>query len=378
MAPKGKSSQGREGGQNTRAVAAGGGQNTRVVAAGGGQNTRPVAAGGGQTSSRGGGQTSRPVASRVRTYVGQRPPLTTSGVGASSHSSNPSVTQSTTQSHATRPLSQQTPTPQPHHQPQPPSPPPSLYRNMMRITKFNRHNRRLSRAISRIFRRKFDGPYYSWKVTPVDKRERYFRAFVREFNWDIGITALLRAGILVITKKRMKGIVTQVKKTGVQPTWVGNTLWTEMQQYWKTVDAIERSNPYGLGSLAETLHKGKRKDSYASSSSTITIVELQDQLRRKISDQDSENVRRDAEHRTSQARIASLEKLILFLKEKDPDLVAFMSSSPLLQPAVIIPPGTQTDTLPTTTEAAIQPNGLAPTETTPASTISNTASNPMN
>ncbi|CAH8278905.1 unnamed protein product [Arabidopsis lyrata] len=311
----------------------------RVVAAGGGQNTRAVAAGGGETSrlvAAGGGETSRPVASRVRTYVGQRPPVTTSGVGASSHSSNPSATQSATHSHATRPLqyhsrhtpplSQQTPPPQPQHQPQPPSPPQPLPEHDVN---------------------------HEW-----------------EFNWDIGITAMFREGILVIAKKRMKGIVSQVKKTGVQPTWIRNTLWAEMQHFWKTTDAIERSenasqcrnsdrgglgvhkhlvddqgNPYGLGSLVETLHKGKRKESYASSSSTVTVVELQEQLRRKISDQDAENARRDAEHRTSQARIASLEKLILFMKEKDPDLVAFMSSSPLLQPAVFIPPITQTDTL---------------------------------
>ncbi|CAL9224590.1 unnamed protein product, partial [Arabidopsis halleri] len=59
----------------------------------------------------------------------------------------------------------------------------------------------------------------------------------------------------------------------------------------------DQGNPYGLGSLVETLHKGKRKESYASSSSTVTVVELQEQLRRKISDQDAENARRDAEHR---------------------------------------------------------------------------------
>ncbi|KAG7536910.1 hypothetical protein ISN44_As13g008330 [Arabidopsis suecica] len=111
----------------------------------------------------------------------------------------------------------------------------------------------------------------------------------------------------------------------------------------------DQGNPYGLGSLVETLHKGKRKESYASSSSTVTVVELQEQLRRKISDQDAENARRDEEHRKSQARIASLEKLILFMKDKDPDLAAFMSTSPLLEPEVIIQPTTTTTTLPATT-----------------------------
>ncbi|KAG7588624.1 putative transposase Ptta/En/Spm plant [Arabidopsis suecica] len=136
----------------------------------------------------------------------------------------------------------------------------------------------------------------------------------------------------------------------------------------------DQGNPYGLESLVETLHKGKRKESYTSSSSTVTIVELQDQLRRNISDQDAENARCDAEHLKSQARIASLEKLILFMKDKDPDLATFMSSSPLLEPELIIPPITTTVILPDTTAAAIQPAGLTP-GTTPTSPLSNTASN---
>ncbi|KAG7583635.1 hypothetical protein ISN44_As08g031500, partial [Arabidopsis suecica] len=68
----------------------------------------------------------------------------------------------------------------------------------------------------------------------------------------------------------------------------------------------------------------------------------------------------------------------VFMKDKDPDLAAFMSSSPLQQPPVIIPPSTQTGTLPTTlpdtTAAAVQLAGLT-TGTTPTSPLSNTASN---
>ncbi|EFH48709.1 predicted protein [Arabidopsis lyrata subsp. lyrata] len=58
MAPKGKSSRGRGGGQNTRATAAGGDHNSRAVAADPVESTRPAAAGGGETSRRGGGETS--------------------------------------------------------------------------------------------------------------------------------------------------------------------------------------------------------------------------------------------------------------------------------------------------------------------------------
>ncbi|KAG7543242.1 Reverse transcriptase RNA-dependent DNA polymerase [Arabidopsis thaliana x Arabidopsis arenosa] len=488
MAPKGKSSRGRGGGQNTRATAAGGGQNSRAAAADPVENTRPAAAGGGetsrhgggetssrgghqtssrgggqtsshgghQTSSRGGGQTSsrggvnRPVASRPRTYVGQRPPLTTSGVGTSSHSSNPSAIQSATQSHATHPLDDANLHGLPKQQNQlhgeeeddeENADPAGDYEDMLdrllalpgrenlpllsrhpisgvKTLWFNRHKGVLSRAISTIFRRKFDGPYYSWKVTPINIQERYFRTFARQFNWDSGITGLVKAGFPVIAKKRMKGIVSQRSENasqcrnsdrgglGVHKHLAGQKSFIQVHQemeeelgrpvslgevfmrthtradrsfvdqkseqvaeaYRKTLverlaeleeedqDTTEISsehsqhprelsidemndiflkcthtddqgNPYGLGSLVETLHKGKRKESYASSSSTVTVVELQEQLRRKISDQDAENARRDAEHRTSQARIASLEKLILFMKDKDPDLAAFIDGN---------------------------------------------------
>ncbi|XP_010474198.1 PREDICTED: uncharacterized protein LOC104753678 [Camelina sativa] len=106
---------------------------------------------------------------------------------------------------------------------------------------FNRHKGRLSRAIATIFRRKFDGPYYSWKVTPIPIQERYFKTFARKFRWDFGITDLVKEGFLNIAKKRMKGIVSQAKRRGVQPSWIRDTLWAEMWEYWDTHDAIEKS-----------------------------------------------------------------------------------------------------------------------------------------
>jgi len=76
-----------------------------------------------------------------------------------------------------------------------------------------------------------------------------------------------------------------------------------------------KGNPFGLGSLLETLNKRKRKESYASSS-TSTVAQLQEQLQLKISEQEEQNAKLDEEHRQSQSRIASLEKLVLFMKEK--------------------------------------------------------------
>ncbi|CAD5324542.1 unnamed protein product [Arabidopsis thaliana] len=101
---------------------------------------------------------------------------------------------------------------------------------------FNRHKGKLSRVIAGIFWRKFDGPYFSWKVTPIHIQERYFRNFA-----DSGITELVKEGFLVIAKNRMKGIVSQAKKSGSQPPWIRDKLWGRMWEHWNTEDAIEQS-----------------------------------------------------------------------------------------------------------------------------------------
>ncbi|KFK24257.1 hypothetical protein AALP_AAs40498U000100 [Arabis alpina] len=76
---------------------------------------------------------------------------------------------------------------------------------------FTRNNGILTRCIAGIFRRKFDIPYYSWGVTPIVKQELYFRTFA-------------------------------VKRKGVRPIWIGTKLWAHMCNYWKTLEAITKSN----------------------------------------------------------------------------------------------------------------------------------------
>ncbi|XP_010451533.1 PREDICTED: uncharacterized protein LOC104733668 [Camelina sativa] len=267
---------------------------------------------------------------------------------------------------------------------------------------FNRHKGKLSRAIAGFFRRNFDGPYYSWKVTPLPIQERYFRAFARKYNWDIGSTNLVKEGFLKIVKKRMKGnntpyaieksenasqcrnsthgglgvhkhlagqksfvqahqemeeelgrhvsLVKVFLKTHTRPdgSFVDQKAKQVAETYEKTIeerqsetdedgpDSSENSthrnlslderneislqcthtdnngNLFELGSLVETLKKRKKTKSYASASPS-TLVELQDQLRCKISEHETENARRDQEHQESQAE---MKKLFLFMIEK--------------------------------------------------------------
>lgn len=52
----------------------------------------------------------------------------------------------------------------------------------------------------------------------------------------------MKEGFLKIAKKRMKGIVSQVKTSGERPPWIGSVLWEQMCAHWATPEAIERSN----------------------------------------------------------------------------------------------------------------------------------------
>ncbi|XP_010463410.1 PREDICTED: uncharacterized protein LOC104744082 [Camelina sativa] len=285
----------------------------------------------------------------------------------------------------------------------------------------------------------------------------------------------------------MKGIVSQAKRSGVQPPWIGENLWPLMLEHWNTPDAIEKSenasqcrnsdrgglgvhkhlagqksfvqihqemeeelghlmslvevflkthtrpdgtvvdqkakqvaetyeriieerqaeteedgpdgsessthhnlslderneiflqcthtdhkgNPFGLGSLVETLKKRKMTDSYASASPS-TIGELQDQLWRKISEHEAENARRDQEHRESQSE---LKRLFLFMKEKNPEIEAFMVSPPESSTPATTHPAIAPATNAQPTDGGTTP-GTTPTSSPAANSLSsNTASN---
>ncbi|XP_023632622.1 uncharacterized protein LOC111828576 isoform X2 [Capsella rubella] len=114
----------------------------------------------------------------------------------------------------------------------------------------------------------------------------------------------------------------------------------------------EKGNPFGLGSLVETLKKGKRKQAYESSSSS-TVLELQEQLRRNMAHHEAENARREEEHRQTQMQF---QKLFLYMKGKDPEFASFLVSSPTV-------PATTADTTPAATgQPATAPATVTSTE----------------
>ncbi|VVA98949.1 unnamed protein product [Arabis nemorensis] len=116
-----------------------------------------------------------------------------------------------------------------------------------------------------------------------------------------------------------------------------------------------------MGQMSEMVSKGKRKESYASSSTTA-LLEIQEKLKsacRKIAEQDADNARRDEEHRQSQSRISEMEKLIAFMKNIYPRLAAFMSQSLVLDSSPGITPITVPATIqPSATGSTLPPNPI--------------------
>ncbi|KFK31522.1 hypothetical protein AALP_AA6G123600 [Arabis alpina] len=150
----------------------------------------------------------------------------------------------------------------------------------------------------------------------------------RKYNWDIGITELVRANFNMIATKRMRGIC---------------------------IEFDQKGNPFGIGGLSQTFNKGNRKVQYATSSSAaVDLEELQEEMksaRQKIAEhdeeirrrdeenkkrdeenqkRDEENRRRDAELlelRQSHSRVSEMEKLLSFLKKDDPRIAAYLDAA---------------------------------------------------
>ncbi|KFK41180.1 hypothetical protein AALP_AA2G096200 [Arabis alpina] len=265
----------------------------------------------------------------------------------------------------------------------------SLYIIYLHFTSMFDHvydKEKLTCVMAEIFCHKFDGAFFRWTETPIDKQERYFRTFVvivyfnvwRMYNWDIGITELVRAHFNTIATKRMRGIVSQAKKMGVKRdctmtsnccnsnqmeelgrpvSWgeeVAETYEIALQEVMdQDGDAPDNSDdyenstqrnlavaqkneiflkfdpkgsPYEMGQLTHQLEKGigKRKINNAESS-TSSLLEIHYELksaRYKIAQQDKDYKRRDAENlslstelKSSESRIAILKKMVtLFTK----------------------------------------------------------------
>ncbi|CAE5974181.1 unnamed protein product [Arabidopsis arenosa] len=245
----------------------------------------------------------------------------------------------------------------------------------------------LVRKITKVWTNKFDAPFYSFTLVPVDRRERYFLEFAKTHHWDPLIPGTVQYYFEDICQRRMKdmeellgravshgevSIKTHTRPDGMYVDQKAEKIATTYQQnvelrlseleadaspvsdgesrprelttedyttiFLQSTEMDSRGNPYGIGSLKETL--GKRKRYGQSSSSSSSFLDLQEQLKeaqRKIEEQAAYNERRDSEdaaRKAEQTRAAAEQKdklkhlslLEKYLRQTDPHFLDFMAT----------------------------------------------------
>ncbi|KAG7543202.1 putative transposase Ptta/En/Spm plant [Arabidopsis thaliana x Arabidopsis arenosa] len=90
-----------------------------------------------------------------------------------------------------------------------------------------------------------------WKCVPRDRQERYFLEFAKTHTWDPLITGTVQYHFEQIIGRRMKDMVSGVRTSRVQPTWIRKTIWETMCAYWDTAEAQEKSKTYSNARMSD-------------------------------------------------------------------------------------------------------------------------------
>ncbi|XP_019087480.1 PREDICTED: uncharacterized protein LOC104728292 [Camelina sativa] len=105
----------------------------------------------------------------------------------------------------------------------------------------------------------------------------------RKYNWDSGITEVVKENFIRVAKRRIKGIVSQAKKSGEHPIWIGPTLWVEMMEHWNTPESIEKSTNASQSRNSDRGGLGVRKHLSGQKSYLQVQLDLEDKLARPVS-----------------------------------------------------------------------------------------------
>lgn len=65
------------------------------------------------------------------------------------------------------------------------------------------------------------------------------------------LTGLAQEHFESICQLRMKGMVSDVRTSREQPSWIGDTLWKQMTAYWDTEAAVGKSRKASAARLSE-------------------------------------------------------------------------------------------------------------------------------
>uniref|UniRef100_A0A1J3GEX1 Putative transposase-like protein n=1 Tax=Noccaea caerulescens TaxID=107243 RepID=A0A1J3GEX1_NOCCA len=118
---------------------------------------------------------------------------------------------------------------------------PMLHPSRANGAQWFKHHTQVSTAVRRVIQSYFRGPWYSWKRVPPFFRQALFNLFKGIFNWDPTINGQVESEFNKLAAYRLRGMISNAKRTGVKPDWILSEYWTIMQAYWATPKAKANS-----------------------------------------------------------------------------------------------------------------------------------------
>ncbi|KAL0797041.1 hypothetical protein Bca101_068418 [Brassica carinata] len=150
-------------------------------------------------------------------------------------------------------------------------------------TWFGYDKSKLTRKITKILKNKFNKPFYSWTRVPRYRQEGYFLEFSKTHKWDPSLTGVIQEHFEAICLLRMKGMVSDVRTSREQPTWIHDTLWKQMTDYWDTDAAVAKSQTASAARRSDRQGLGVHTHNYGQKSYMQIHQEMVIELGRPVS-----------------------------------------------------------------------------------------------
>ncbi|CAA7034541.1 unnamed protein product [Microthlaspi erraticum] len=209
--------------------------------------------------------------------------------------------------------------------------------------KFYQDDGKLVRKISKLWKSKFDGPYYCWTKTPTYVQDRCFISFAEK---ELGRPMSIRE-VFIRTHTRPDESFVDPKSQHIAEVYEKN-LEDEMSQlmddetdcsfelttagkdnvFLKSTVTDNRGQEFGLGSLRRHYGNGKRKGG-PGTSTVCAILEMQEQLQatqHKTEEQAAAIAARQDESAQQHDRIGNLEMVLSYLKSTNPKFTDYVAT----------------------------------------------------
>ncbi|KAK7310743.1 hypothetical protein RJT34_08445 [Clitoria ternatea] len=91
---------------------------------------------------------------------------------------------------------------------------------------------RTTKAITKVLKAQWDGPYISWTDAGKVVQDRWFDTFSRDYQWAEGMIDEIRKVFATKTSKIIKSTLWKVRDKGERPRWIPEDHWDGMVQKW--------------------------------------------------------------------------------------------------------------------------------------------------